>query len=74
MATTRSHRDRGTSSAAKLRKNDLLHYKTNISLILRCEFFYIFIFIFFFFLGQGVQVYILGDQNKKKKKKLKKKN
>ena len=68
MATTRSHRDRGTSFAAKLRKNDLLHCKMNISLIMCCEFFYISIFIFFFFLGQGVQVYILEVKTKKKKK------
>ena len=76
MATTTSHRDRGTSFVAKLRKNDLLHCKMNISLILCCEFFYLVIFIFIFFLlfffffggGQGVQIYNLGGQNKKKLK------
>ena len=71
MATTRSHRDRGTSFATKLRKNDLLHCKMNIFLILHCEFFYIFIFIFFFFLGQLESVYILEVKTKKNKKKKK---
>ena len=71
MATTRSHRDRGTSFATKLRKNDLLHCKMNIFLILHCEFFYIFIFIFFFFLGQLDSVYILEVKTKKNKKKKK---
>ena len=71
MATTRSHRDRGTSFATKLRKNDLLHCKMNIFLILHCEFFYIFIFIFFFFLGQLDSVYILEVKTKKNKKKTK---
>ena len=49
MVTTTSHRDGGTFFVAKLWKNDLLHYKMNISLILHCESFYIVIFIFFFF-------------------------